>query len=93
MEYYTPPKSDVELGINDVKAKRTKNILGMAEILIERMRMETQELSRRTMGKKWDNIDSQFPFIINQSKSKNSLKQCNLFPEDYDEYNATKRLM
>jgi len=43
----------------------------MIEILIERMKVETQELSRRTMGKKWDNIYSQFPFIINLFESKN----------------------
>jgi len=76
VEYYTPPKtpkleSDVELRIDIVKAKRTKNILEMIEILIERMKVETQELHRRTMGKKWDNIYSQFPFIINLSESKN----------------------
>ncbi len=76
MEYYTPPEtpkieSDVELRIDDVKAKRMKNILEMIEILIERMKVETQELSRRTMGKKWDNIYSQFPFIINLFESKN----------------------
>jgi len=76
VEYYSPPKtpkikSHVELGIVDVKAKRTKNILEMIEILIERMKVETQELSRRTMGKKWDNIYSQFPFIINLSESEN----------------------
>jgi len=75
VEYYTLEKlkieSDVELGIDDVKAKRTKNILEMIEILIKSVKVETQELSRRTMGKKWDNIYSQFPFIINLSKSKN----------------------
>jgi len=76
VEYYTPPKtpkleSDVELRIDIVKAKRTKNILEMIEILIERMKVETQELRRRTMGKKWDNIYSQFPFIINLFESKN----------------------
>jgi len=74
VEYYTlleTPKieSNVELGIDDVKAKRTKNILEMIEILIERMKVETQELSRKMMGKKWDNIYSQFPFIINLSTS------------------------
>jgi len=77
VEYYTTPaetpkiENHVELGIDDVKAKRTKNILEMIEILIERMKVETQELSRRTMGKKWDKIYSQFPFIINLSESKN----------------------
>ncbi len=54
MEYYTLPETPkieghVELGIDDVKAKRTKNILEMIEILIERMKVETQELSRRTI--------------------------------------------
>jgi hypothetical protein len=53
-----------------VKAKRMKNILEMTEILIERMRVETQELSRRTMGRKWDSIDSRFPFIVNLFESK-----------------------
>jgi hypothetical protein len=76
VEYYTLPEtpkieSHVELGIDDVKAKKTKNILEMIEIHIERMKVETQELSRRTMGKKWDNIYSQFPFIINLSESEN----------------------
>jgi hypothetical protein len=43
--------------------------------------------------KKWDNVDSQFPSIINMFESESNLEECNMFLEDYDEYNATKWLM
>jgi hypothetical protein len=86
-------KSNGGLDIGDVKAKRTKNILEVIKIFIERMRVETLELSRRTMGKKWNSINSQFPSIVDMSKSKNDLEECNIFPKDYNEYNATKRLI
>jgi hypothetical protein len=49
--------------------------------------------NRRTMGKIWDSKNSQFPSIVNLFESKNDLKECNLFPEDYNKYNATKKLM
>jgi len=44
-------------------------------------------------GKKWDSIDSQFPSIVDMSKSESDLEECNLFPKDYDEYNATNMSM
>jgi len=49
--------------------------------------------NRKTMGKKWDSRNSQFPSIVDLFESENDLKKCNLFPKDYDKYNATKRLM
>jgi hypothetical protein len=42
---------------------------------------------------KWDNTKSKFPSIVHLSKSENNLEECNLFPKDYDKYNATKRLI
>jgi hypothetical protein len=45
------------------------------------------------MNKKWDNIDSQLPSIVDMSKSESDLEECNLSLEDYDEYNATNLLM
>jgi hypothetical protein len=40
------------LDIGNVKVEKTKNILEMTEIFIERMTVETQELSRKTTRKK-----------------------------------------
>ncbi len=31
--------------------------------------------------------------MLNLSKNESDLVDCNLFPEDYDEYNATKTLI
>jgi hypothetical protein len=61
-----------------------KNILKLTEIVIERIRVKTQKLSIRAMGKKCNNIESQFPSIIVLSKSKSDMEKCNLFLEDYD---------
>ncbi len=76
-EYYTPPKtpkikSDVGLGIDDVKVERMNFFLEVTKILVDRMRVETQELSRRMTSKKWYNTNSQFPSIVDLSKSKNN---------------------
>jgi hypothetical protein len=45
------------------------------------------------LGKKWDSIESKFPSIAHLSKSESDLEKWNMFPEDYDEYNATKKLI
>jgi hypothetical protein len=45
------------------------------------------------LGKKCNNQESQFPSIVELSKSESNLENCNLFLEDYDEYNATKRFI
>jgi hypothetical protein len=62
-EYYTPPKTpkiknNVGLDIGNMKAKGTKNILETTKIIVERMKMETRKLSRKTTSEKWDNINS-----------------------------------
>jgi hypothetical protein len=45
------------------------------------------------LGKRRNSKESWFPYIVKLSKNKSNLEDCNLFPEDYDEYNATKRLI
>jgi hypothetical protein len=43
------------------------------------------------LGKKLDSIESKFLSIAHLSES--DLEKWNMFPEDYDEYNATKKLI
>jgi hypothetical protein len=45
------------------------------------------------LGKKYNNQESQFPSIVEPSKSESNMEICNLFLEDYDEYDATKRFI
>ncbi len=54
--------------------------------------MKTQKLSLRMLGKRHNNKESQFPYIVQLSKSESDLEDCNLFLEDYDEYNAVKKI-
>jgi len=79
------------LGVNDLNFERTKNILESNEILIERMKVETNKIEEQWI--KLDSRNSQFPSIVDLFESKNNLKECNLFLEDYDKYYVTKRLM
>jgi hypothetical protein len=79
--------------IGDEKVEWMKNILEATKILIEMMRLGTRELRKRATGKKWDNANSQFASIVNLFENESDLEECNLFPEDYDKYNATKWLM
>ncbi len=88
----TKNKKQQWFGYWQCESKKDKFFLEMIEIFVERMRVETRELSRRTMGKKWNSINSQFPSIVDMSKSKNDLEKCNIFPKDYNKCNATKRL-
>lgn len=55
--------------------------------------MKTQKLNIRTLRKRNNNKESQFPSIIELSKSESDLEDCNMFFDDYDEHNATKRLI
>ncbi len=52
--------------------------------------MKTQKLNIRTLK---NNKEFQFPSIIELSKSESDLEDCNMFFDDYDEHNATKRLI
>ncbi len=45
------------------------------------------------MGKKCNNTNSQFPSIVELFESESNVEECNLFHEDYNEYNATKILI
>jgi hypothetical protein len=45
------------------------------------------------MEKRRNNLEFKFPSRLKLSKSESDLVNCNLFPEDYNEYNATKRLI
>ncbi len=52
--------------------------------------MKTQKLKISMKGKKCKSKESQFPPIAKLYNDKNKLEDCNLFLEDYNEYNATK---
>ncbi len=54
--------------------------------------MKTQKLNLRTLGKKHNNKKSQFPYIVKLSQNENNLEDCNVFLEDYDEYNVAKKI-
>jgi hypothetical protein len=45
------------------------------------------------LGKRHNNKESQFPYIVQLSKNESDLEDYNLFLEDYDEYNVKKRLI
>jgi hypothetical protein len=45
------------------------------------------------MGKKCNSTKSQFPSIVELFESESNVEECNLFLEDYNEYNATMRLI
>jgi hypothetical protein len=45
------------------------------------------------MEKRRNNIESKFPSKLELSESKSNLVDYNLFLGDYNEYNATKRLI
>jgi hypothetical protein len=68
-------------------------LLEVTKILVERMRVETQELSRRMTSKKWYSSNSQFTSIVYLFESENDFKKCNLFPKDYNKYNEIRRLI
>jgi hypothetical protein len=52
--------------------------------------VKTQKLKISMKGKKCKSKESQFPPIAKLYNDKNKLEDCNLFLEDYNEYNATK---
>jgi hypothetical protein len=76
--------------IDNVNVEQGKNNSKLVETIVERFSVKTQKLSIRMLGKKCNSKKSQFPSIIKMSKSENDLEDCNLFPKDYDEYNAQK---
>ncbi len=97
-KYYThleTPKIESEGGvdISEVKAKQVGNILELTLTIIEKMKVEIWKLNIRMMGKKCNSTKSQFPSIVELFESKSNVEECNLFPKDYNEYNATKRLI
>jgi hypothetical protein len=51
-----------------------------------------KKLSIRTLEKRCNNKESQFPSIVKLSKNKSNLED-NLFLKDYDENNATKKII
>jgi hypothetical protein len=63
------------------------------KIIIKRISVKIQKLSIRTLGKKCNNKKSQFPFVVELFEIKSDLEDCNLFLEDYNEYNATNKLI
>jgi len=63
------------------------------ETLVERILVETQKLRISMKGKKCKSKESQFSSIVKLSDDKSNVEECNMFLEDYDEYNAIKRLI
>jgi len=66
------------MDIGNEKTKRIKNILETTKILVKMMRLETWELRRKMMSKKWDSANSEFPSIINLFESERDMEECNL---------------
>lgn len=97
-EFYTPLKTpkigneacDVIVDFVDLKVEQAKNILKLTETFIKRIIVKTQKLKISMKGKKCKSKESQFPPIAKLYNDKNKLEDCNLFLEDYNEYNATK---
>jgi hypothetical protein len=65
----------------------------LTKINIKRNNVKTQKLSIGTLEKRSNNKKSKFPSRLELSKIKNFLVDYNLFSKDYNEYNATKRLI
>jgi hypothetical protein len=55
--------------------KQGENSSKLIEIVIESIDVKTQKLSIRTLGKRCNNKESQFPSIIKMSKSENDLTE------------------
>jgi len=79
--------------IDDVNAEQRKNNSKLAKTIVKGLSSRKKKLSIKTLGKLCNNKESQFPSIVEPSKSENNLENCNLFPKGYNEYNATKRFI
>jgi hypothetical protein len=79
-------KNEVGVDIDNVNAKQGKNSYKLIEIIIERINVKTQKLSIRTLGKKCNNKESQFPSIIKMSKNESDLEDCNETKRNNDNY-------
>jgi len=55
--------------------------------------VETQKLSMRMLENKPSSKEFKFPSMLKLFESKNNMVDCNLFHEDYDDYNAAKTLI
>jgi hypothetical protein len=97
MEYYTPLKtpnieSEGGVDIDDVNVEQRRNNSKLTETIIERIIVKIKKAKYKNIGEVMQHKASQLPSIVELSKSENNLKNCNLFLEDYNEYNATKIL-
>ncbi len=80
------------MDFGDVKMEQARSILEIIETQIQKITIKTKKLRISTKGKKCKNT-SQFPSIVEIFDDKGDMEECNLFYEDYDEYNTTKRLI
>ncbi len=69
-----------------------RNSSQLIETIVKRISVKTQKLSLRTLGKRHNNKESQFPYIVQLSKRESDMEDCNMFLEDYNEYNAAKKI-
>ncbi len=65
----------------------------LTKIVVERIIVETQKLSMRMLENKPSSKEFKFPSMLKLFESKNNMVDCNLFHEDYDDYNAAKTLI
>jgi hypothetical protein len=79
--------------IEGVNLEQGRDNSELTETMVERISMKTQKLNIRTLEKRNNNKKSKFPSRFELFESENNMVDCNMFLEDYNEYNATKRLI
>jgi hypothetical protein len=62
----------------------------LTEIVVERISVKIEKLSIKMLENRYNNKECKFPSMFKQLKNESDY---NMFPKDYDGYNATKTLI
>ncbi len=76
--------------IDDVNAEHGRNSFELIKTVVKRINVKKKKKSIRTLEKRCNINESQFPSIVELSKNESNLEDYNLFPKDYNDFNAAK---